>query len=86
MADTTTDLVIPGAEWDAHEHADGDLDALLRVIGMFGVAVPVIGDVPLCGAEHPSRWECTRAQGHHGRHCAYLWNGAVAAVWHQQDY
>ena len=82
----TTDLVIPGAEWDAHEHADGDLDALLRVVAMYGIAVPE-HSAPYCGAVHSSGMECTRAAGHTGRHHAsFPWSGAVVAVWHQHNW
>ena len=84
--DVTTDLVIPGAEFDALEHTGlADVDAFLRVVAMFGVQVPVITG-PSCGAESPREWLCDRAADHTGRHAAYLWNGAVVAVWHQHDW
>jgi hypothetical protein len=85
MGDVTTEVVIPGAEFDASEHAGGDIDALLRVAAMFGVQVP-LHNGHACGDESPSGWECSRAADHTGRHCAYLWTGAVVAVWHQHDW
>ena len=93
MADTTTTVEVPGAEFDAYDHGH-DMASILRVAVMHGVVVPGT-DGPRCLTPSKNDWMCTRLDDHEGRHHATVPAGVagiagggqlVIAVWHQQDW
>lgn len=88
--DATTELVVPGSEYDAADHGHG-MGGILRVAEMFGVRLQRLAGASRCLAVSPSGWTCTRADGHQRRHHATFpsphgQGDIVLAVWHQNDY